>query len=435
MKCEEDLDCDSKPSWESFCLATKFGSCTQVQQRGCPDGIYGIFDAQTEGPGTALQTVCKEGRPVPDTECDRDYTKLCPEGWKEQTNAVDTTTLCIPEEGAYGGSCSIEQNFDGWNASQKASWSTLCSAVWPCNVTLPKIPMPDTMPVVGQPGSGRCMARHGLLLAAEQCAQKTSERTCVTEATCQWIGTCWVSQTECRFFETEDKLSGSFEVPYLHATGRCYAGPTNPDDQAKCEKAVRGGGAFDRAVVALGSTDGLVISAADGEIGISQQASKQALWKLFAVPGRTEWYYLQSQSGCAQNNAPCGQWLAVSSPSTDDLALVGADNLDRRAKFEIKAVSGGSPAELELVARGTGSNDCSELRRRLMSLPDSPQNFVGSANSEQAQARRLLGSNPPPPESPSEAQLKEAERVAKEKEEEQKRKNKEEEAKEVSEKE
>jgi hypothetical protein len=294
-----------------------------------------------------------------------------------------------------GGSCSSEQHFEGWNQTQKEDWSSECSAAWPCKFAKPITPMPDTMPVVGQPGNGRCMAKHGLLIAEEQCARKTSERACKNEDSCAWVGTCWISQPECRFFE--NKHSGSFEVPYLHSTGRCYAGPTTPADQAKCEKAVRGGGAFDRAVVALGSTDGLVITAADGQIGILQQSNAQALWKLFAVPARPEWYYLQSQSGCAHNEAPCGQWLAVLSPGTADLTLVGADNLDARAKFEFKPAPDGSPAHFELVTRGTGSSDCSELRRRLMSVTSTMDSNPG---------RRLLGSSPPPPPSPSIAALR-----------------------------
>ena len=102
MKCELNEKCNGKSSWEEVCAATKFGSCMQVHQRGCPDGTYDVFDAQTEGAGTTARISCKEGRSVPDTQCDRDYSKLCPEGWKEVSNAVDSRVVCTPEEGAYG---------------------------------------------------------------------------------------------------------------------------------------------------------------------------------------------------------------------------------------------------------------------------------------------------------------------------------------------
>merc|ERR1711934_644021 len=114
-----------------------------------------------------------------------------------------------------------------------------------------------------------------------------------------------------------------------HYTGGCQTGPSTPQEQAKCENAVRGGGAFDRAVIALASNDGLVVTVKNGkQIAVSKKKEDRALWKLKAVPNIDETYWIQSQQNCDTQASPCGEWISVE--GTADLRLVPKTNLGAR---------------------------------------------------------------------------------------------------------
>lgn len=389
QRCEKDESCDKSSSWKAHCQRTTFVSCMQVKQSGCPhEGTYKVMDTSRPGPGAIVDTKCRHGRDLgSESECPRDYSKLCPDGWIKQPDSLTPDIVgCTPREGAYGGVCSPKQNFQDWNASSKAEWAQRCSAVWPCNLTIPKVPEPETMPLVGEPGSGRCIARQGksvkmvdTRLVAEQCSLRTTKNGCENDEECEWVGTCWIANLKCNFFK--DQFDGLFEVPYLHYTGGCQAGPNTPQEQPKCENSVRGGGAFDRAVIALASDDGLVVTIKQGkQIGVSKSKQDRALWKLKAVPNMDETYWLQSQQGCETQSAPCGQWVAVE--GTASLKLVPQNNLGARTRFEFKPVKGQND-HFDLVVQGSDDSPCSEGGgRRLMSIVQNLARVGG---------RRLLG--------------------------------------------
>lgn len=62
----------------------------------------------------------------PCTECQRDFSELCPRGW-----AVGAGAGCKPTA-AYTGPCAAPVDFTGYSRDMLGQWSSSCGAHWPC---------------------------------------------------------------------------------------------------------------------------------------------------------------------------------------------------------------------------------------------------------------------------------------------------------------
>lgn len=61
--------------------------------------------------------------------CTQDYTWKCPLGWE-----LDVSQECLAPAD-YAGPCVRRKSYTGMKASEKESWSKLCSVTWPCHKT------------------------------------------------------------------------------------------------------------------------------------------------------------------------------------------------------------------------------------------------------------------------------------------------------------
>jgi len=95
-------------------------------------GASNIFRALAHAPAPKLRAHDAVDPVVPAAACDRDFGRLCPEGFVRIGPVRDGSDEYCAAATDYTGPCDGAYSFSGLSSNAKARWSEKCLASWPC---------------------------------------------------------------------------------------------------------------------------------------------------------------------------------------------------------------------------------------------------------------------------------------------------------------